>query len=177
MSIALPIMELLLPYCERLEIAGSLRRINKYDSGHDYKVSDIELCCIPRLIPTIDLFGNEIKRSSALDSPASPTRRIGKVLKNGDKYKQIALPEGINLDLFIVTPPAQWGVLFALRTGPANYSRWLVTERPYGAMPKGFRVSGGRLYDNGKAVETPEEIDFFKSIGLAFLAPSIRQMP
>lgn len=176
MSIALPIMELLRPHCERLEIAGSLRRKNKYDSGRDYKVSDIELCCIPRMIPTIDLFENE-SSTSVLELPESPTRSIGEVLKNGEKYKQIALPEGINLDLFIVTPPAQWGVLFAIRTGPANYSRWLVTEQPYGAMPKGFRVSGGRLYDNGKAVETPEEIDFFKAIGLAFPAPSIRQMP
>lgn len=176
-TIAMPIMELLSPDCERLEIAGSLRRKNEYDSGLDYKVSDIELCCVPRMISTVDLFGNTISRSSALESSASPTRRIGEILKNGEKYKQIALPEGIKLDLFIVTPPAQWGVIFAIRTGPANYSRWLVTERPYGAMPRGYNVSDGRLYKQGNIVETPEEIDFFREIGLAYLAPSVRQMP
>lgn len=176
-KIALPLVKTIEPYCTRVEIAGSLRRKNEYDDGDTYMVSDIEICCIPRILSTVDLFESVISEKSALESPESPTRRMGNLLKDGEKYKQIALPEGIKLDLFIVTPPAQWGVIFAIRTGPANYSRWLVTERPYGAMPPGFKVCDGCLHHNGKVIYTPEERDFFKEIGLTYLAPSVRQMP
>lgn len=165
--IAAPILEKLYPYCERLEIAGSLRRQCKY-------VSDIEICCIPKMVSHVDMFGVETYETSMLEENDSQTQTLGKFIKNGGKYKQIALPEGINLDLFIVTPPAEWGVIMAIRTGPWNYSRWLVTQKPYGAMPNGFAVSDGCVYQDDEKVYMPEEKNFFDFLGIAWVEPSQR---
>jgi hypothetical protein len=43
----------------------------------------------------------------------------------------------IAIDLFIVLPPAQFGAFFAIRTGTAEFSQWLVTPREKGgAIPE-----------------------------------------
>lgn len=72
------------------------------------------------------------------------------------------------LDLFAVTPPAQWGAIVTIRTGPGGFSRRLVTSRLYGGgMPVGMREHEGALWAGGRLVETPEEEDFFHALGLA----------
>lgn len=96
--IADELLRTLRPSCERIEIAGSIRRAKK-------EVKDIELIAIPKFIP--DLFGETLLDHS-LD--VFNWASVGDVLASGHKMKKIALHAGINLDLFIVTPPAQWGV-------------------------------------------------------------------
>lgn len=99
-------------------------------------------------------------------------------VKSGPRYKQIALPEGIKLDLFMVLPPAQWGVIFAIRTGPAEFSRWIVTSRPTGALPAGYRVKDGGVrrnsWEEGFIISMPEEIDFLDFLGLGWIEPGDR---
>lgn len=167
MLIAAPILEKLYPYCERLAIAGSLRRQCEY-------VSDIEICCIPKMVSHVNMFGVETSTTSMLEEHDSPT--LGRFIKNGAKYKQIELPEGINLDLFIITPPAEWGVIMAIRTGPADYSRWLVTKTPYGAMPLGCSVKDGCVYRGEDRISMPEEKDFLNFLGIAWIEPSQRTL-
>src|SRR3990172_5766083 len=85
----------LMPGCERIEIAGSVRRGKP-------EVKDLEIVAIPKVVSIKDLFGKETAAYSLLDVEL---RRLDlHQLKGGEKYKQIALPEGINLDLFITTP-------------------------------------------------------------------------
>lgn len=100
-----------------------------------------------------------------------------RLLKNGPRYKQVALPEGINLDLFLVLQPAQqWGVLFAIRTGPAEFSHWLVTPRKDGgALPSNCRVKDGAVWEGSAIVPMPEESDFFDFLGLGWIEPGQRQ--
>lgn len=98
-------------YCDRIEVAGSIRRGKP-------EIGDIEIVAIPKYAET-DLFGG-LTGNHALDTLV--WSNIGELTKGGHKYKQIALFEGINLDLFIVTPPAQFGVIYLIRTGPAAYS-------------------------------------------------------
>lgn len=151
------------PYCQRIEIAGSLRRLKP-------EVGDIELVAIPLF--GVDLFGNETEEH-LLD--VVDWERFGKVVKAGSKYKQIELYQGINLDLFIVTPPAQWGVQFVIRTGPAEFSKHFVTQKKFGGLlPSCFRVEDGAIWSNNHVIETPEEIDVFNLIGLPFVEPEKR---
>ena len=47
------------------------------------------------------------------------------------------------VDLFQVVGPDQWGVLYAIRTGPGDFNHLLVTNRRFGgACPPGRKVAG-----------------------------------
>lgn len=174
------ILEHIAPFCERAEIAGSVRR-GKAD------VKDIEIVCIPkpRGRPS---FGDAKPFKTELDallyslcnSAASPLRM--KALKGGDKYKQFHIPKaGVNLDLFIVTPPAQWGVQFVIRTGPAEFSQWVVTQaRKGGALPDHCKVDQGAVWRTAgdsmwEVLPTPEEQDFFNLLHLDWKEPGERR--
>jgi len=162
-NIAKSVIERLAPFCQRIEIAGSLRRLKP-------EVGDIELVAIPKF--ETDMFGT-ISENHMLDSV--DWSKYGKPVKGGHKYKQIELEEGLTLDLFIITPPAQWGIQFMIRTGSADFSHRLVTSRKYGGlMPSNYRVEGGAIWSNNHVVETPEEQDVFNLIGVPFIAPELR---
>lgn len=153
------------PYCQRIEIAGSLRRQKPV-------VHDIEICIIPKMAK--NLFGYSVCDLTLLGSYS--WIRLGKLIKGGFRYKQIALNEGINLDLFIVLPPAQWGVIFAIRTGPADFSKWIVTPRKHGGcLPSDCRVQDGGVYRHSKLIPMPEEQDFLDFLGLGWVEPFERR--
>jgi DNA polymerase/3'-5' exonuclease PolX len=106
------------------------------------------------------------------------------ILKNGPRMKQLALPEGIHIDLFIVRPPAQWGVIYLIRTGPADFSKWMVTQKSKGGgLPDGCFLRDGCVWQHGDGktwppstiVETPEESDYFTLCGMEWIEPSKRQ--
>jgi len=112
----------LAPACERIEVAGSIRRKKE-------EVGDIEIVAIPKMETIRNLFGEAQGEVSLLNVRLSD---MGwDVLKNGDKYKQFVLPGGISLDLFICRL-ATWGVIYTIRTGSADFTHWLVTNRQHG---------------------------------------------
>ena len=164
----------LAPYCERIEIAGSVRRGKP-------EVHDLEIVAIPKVTPQCDMFGNTVATTSAIEDPLHRLTQAGaKLIKDGPRYKQIALLEGINLDLFLVLPPAQWGVILTIRTGPAEFSHWIVTQRKTGgALPSNCRVKDGAVLEGltgeGKIIPMPEESDFFAFLGLGWIEPGQRQ--
>lgn len=156
------------PYCLRIEEAGSLRRKVSV-------VGDIELIAEP--FPTYDLFGEPTYQPHALDE--LDWTPYGQLIKGGSKYKQILLFEKITLDLFIVTPPAQWGVIFMLRTGSENFSRMMVTAKNNkypGWMPSCYRVEGGAIWSRNHMIETPEEKDVFDLFGMKYIEPEARSI-
>jgi DNA polymerase/3'-5' exonuclease PolX len=151
--------DLLAPACERIEIAGSLRRGKA-------TVKDIELVAIPRY--TLDLLGQPM--DSMLDATVDGLVADGTILrptKDGPRYKAFWLADpGIQVDLF-VTDPERWGVCFALRTGPAAYSKACVTSRSVGGrLEPGLFVRDCRLWaSDNTVIETPEERDFLARCG------------
>lgn len=161
----------LAPYCKCIEIAGSIRR------GKE-EVKDIEIVAIPKINVLYDLFSNPYDAVSAVDGILAEwqdERRID-VGKDGPRQKRLWLiSEAIAVDLFLVRPPAQWGVIFALRTGPAEFSKWLATRQPWGALPPGVKMERGALWRNGAIVETPTEKSFFEALGLPWVKPSKRR--
>lgn len=150
----------LAPFCERIETAGSVRRLKK-------EVGDLELVCVPT--PYLDMLGNPTEEH-ALDY--LDWNQYGRVIKSGHKYKQIELYEGINLDLFMVTPPAQFGVIFLIRTGPADYSHRFVTSKQSGGMlPSNLKVKDRAIWKGQQLIETPEEQDVYNLIGQPWIPP------
>lgn len=162
--VACEIVDKLRPYCERIELAGSLRRKRPY-------IGDIEIVAIPRL--QRDLFGQLM--------PASPTALDGFLVtrqvplsKDGTRYKQFKYGR-FTVDLFLQPDPATWGVNFLIRTGSQEFSRAFVTSWHRGGMlPPGFHVAGARLYRRGELLSTPEEQDVFEAIGRPWVRPEDR---
>ncbi len=179
-------IELLRPYSDRIEIAGSVRRCK-------VEVKDIEIVAAPKIEKAV----REIKAGLSFPGLPVPVQTIdlpveftvnklltalyanvlpGKKVKGGERYWQIAMSEGINLDLFMVLPPAQWGIIYTIRTGPADFSHWIVTSKRFGgALPSYARVSEGQLFQGEETVPMPEEIDFLNFLGLGWIEPGERQ--
>lgn len=176
-QIATNIISVLRPACERIEIAGSIRRGKP-------QVKDIEIVCVPADTRAMAVFGKKRAFESMFEELVHDWALLAKwsVLKNGRRYKQFENPERtIKLDLFIVRPPAQWGVLYAIRTGPAEFSQWLVTPRAKGgALPDNCKVADGHVLqydtatDDPRAIALPEEQDLFDFLGLDWMEPSER---
>ena len=156
--------------CVRIEIAGSIRRDKP-------EVKDIEIVVEPKYASNLDMFGINQNCISMLDPLINELLFLSSAVlcKNGKKYKQISFPS-ICLDLFIVTPPAQWGVIFTLRTGPAYFSHRLVSPKynGFGYLSPGHKVAGGALWYLDTIIPTPEEKDFFDIIGLDWIEPKDR---
>lgn len=159
------------PACERIEIAGSIRR-------RKGTVGDIEIVAIPRLCPDLEaqlsLFGEPPKMVSSLDLLLikllrdKPTFVRGD--KDGDRYKNFLIETDedgsqVGLDLFLTTK-AQWGYILALRTGPGDFNRaWVTQKSKGGLLPDDYRFDGGWLWRSGQRVDTPSEQDIFDLIG------------
>lgn len=153
------------PYCQRIEIAGSLRRKRE-------TIGDIEIVCVPKIRDLTDLFGEDVGLVTELDDVKLYRLGYG-IPKGGDKYKRLELPK-INVDLFI-TMPERWGWIFAIRTGSADFSHWLVSSKQIGgALPSNMRVKDGLLWMGKTVIETPEEVDVFRVIGLTWIPPEQR---
>lgn len=156
--------DVLRPSCERLLIAGSLRRKKP-------EVGDIEIVVIPRTEPVTDMFGEISGETSLLDAVLG-VMGVERT-KDGPKYKQFAY-EGRQVDLFICSPET-WPVIATIRTGSGEFSRWLVTERRKGgAKPSHMEVRDGLLIEAGKALPLVEERDFFAALGVAWVEPEDR---
>jgi len=91
-------------------------------------------------------------------------------LKNGERYKQF-LWHGVSVDLFIATPDT-WGCVATIRTGSADFTRWLVTSRRYGgACPSHLKFGEGRIAEGVHLLETREEADVFNALGIPWVEP------
>jgi DNA polymerase/3'-5' exonuclease PolX len=156
-EIADEVKALLEPHCERIAIAGSIRRQKP-------EVKDIEIVAIPKPYD-IGLFESGI---------ATVVNRWQKV--KGElpcKYTQRILPQGIKLDLFFAEP-GNWGLIYAIRTGSADYSHKVLAT---GWVKKGFKSENGYLISsNGNKRMVPEESDLFNIIGIPYKEPKLRTL-
>ena len=174
------------PGCDRIEIAGSVRRGKP-------EVHDLEIVASPKteFVATGNLFG---EMSELEVDHFEPTLRdviengpweFDPVLKrNGPRYKRLRHARtGVSCDLFLVTP-AGWGGAMAIRTGPAEFSQALVIL----ALRQGKHVADGYLLHGHPKLDVPcpkgsscrlivptlTEESFFEALGLPWCEPQKR---
>jgi len=153
--IADELISVLEPYCIRIEIAGSVRRKKA-------NVKDIEICLVPK---------NKNKLFNILGLFLLKYNKDFKYFKNGERYKQFEF-KGINIDMFIGNEN-NWGLLFAVRTGPAEFSTKILST--WKKVSKGGYSKDGYLHDGeDKMIFTPEETDVFTLCKMEFIEPEFR---
>lgn len=169
----------LAPFCERIEIAGSIRRQRP-------QCADVELVAIPKLgtfrrlgelLPRqgVDLLDHHVR--NLIDAPHRTWHpRLDKNGRPalGERYKRL-LVDGIALDLFRVLPPASFAVIYLIRTGGADFARSMVTQRSKGGrLPDGYRVQDGQIRTATGAAEIASEEDWFALANMPFVPPEER---
>jgi DNA polymerase/3'-5' exonuclease PolX len=179
-QIAEKYLNLLKPYCWRIEIAGSIRREKP-------EVKDIEIVV---LLSEFDLEfdTDEHQMPRDLVGFSYEVNKLEKVKgEPTGKYTQRMLPEGIKLDLFMANEK-NWGLIFAIRTGSAEFSHKVLAR---GWVRAGYKSVNGMLRQNcflqelvdknktqifGQIIDVREEIDLFNLIGVPYIEPKLREV-
>jgi len=147
--------------CERIEIAGSIRRRKWY-------VGDIELLCIPKFMDGVDLLDQALK--GLLESRVLGYRRdkrgsITYGLKNKLLWHVVG---GIGVDIFSTTEEC-WPVSLVVRTGGKQTNiriSMAAQERGYQfhAYGSGFTTPHGEIVCRS-------EREVFETVGLPYRDP------
>jgi DNA polymerase/3'-5' exonuclease PolX len=174
----------LAPSCERVAIAGSIRR----QCG---EVKDVELVVIPKFVfrtetvPPADLFSKEMVREvkvsllfEALGSVPNLTwikpgtkEIIEWPLKPDAKYYRGYIPsKNLKVDIFLATPE-NWGLIYTIRTGPEHFSHKALALK---WCRLGYHSVKGMLTKKGIQVPVREEMDLFNLLKLPFIEPRLR---
>lgn len=155
------VRDALAPWCERITIAGSIRRQKP-------EVKDIEIVAIPQQAP-VDLFGNELGHCEgfriavhSLGTVTSGSTVDGKLIK-------VLLHDGTKLDLFTTTA-AQWGYILTLRTGSKEHNMKLMAR----LKANGYDPHDGAIRWKGEPLPSEDEATVFKRAGLAYVEPQHR---
>ena len=154
------------PYCERIEIGGSIRRRKP-------EVKDIELVVIPKFgdYPTgqMSLEGDPLTSyENLLFEHIAANREEYRIIKMGVKYAQIH-KSGMMIDVFTATP-GTWGYIFLLRTGPAEFSKWAVTE----LKRRGYTPKDGAVWHGDLRINSLDEEMVFRLLGIDWIEPEYR---
>jgi DNA polymerase (family 10) len=159
--LAATIIEALAPFCERIEVAGSIRRRRPV-------VGDIDIVCLPK--PGAQA---RIRERCLRNQP--------EILQDGLQQLCIILGNKVQLDLWYATPteaqlfepkPGTWATRFFCRTGSIEFNIWYAQQAQ--ARGHAWNPYWG-LYRNGKCLNTPEEADLFSALAIDFIPPEKRQ--
>ncbi len=172
------VLSLLSIYCEKSEIAGSIRREKSI-------VGDIEIVAIPKFeykargLHKLLANDNELTPVSLLDEMIDVLRARGdcKIGKNGHKYKELIYDRmDFKVDLFIAKKE-NYGLIKMIRTGPALYARQFMIE--LNKLGK-FRVSDGYLWkinssnNSEDLIPVPTEEILYETVGFSWTKPEKR---
>jgi DNA polymerase/3'-5' exonuclease PolX len=167
------IVAILEPHCERIEVAGSVRR------GRTW-INDIEIVCIAKqsvMQPEQDLFGSPmgspeiIRDHGFVEAVHGLAATIVKGKPATGRYVQFLTSEGIKVDLFMATT-VNWGYIMAIRTGSADFSKMLATRW----VSLGYKGEDGNLTRSGQVVRIESETAMFGALGMRVPVPQEREL-
>lgn len=153
-TIAEKVKEILSPYCEKIEIAGSIRRRKPV-------VHDIDIVLIEK--PEVWLV-----LSSQIAS-------IGRITLNGNKIKSLWYGDkesGIAIDIYIATP-ATWATLLLIRTGSKESNIRLASI----AKRQGWHLKAngdGLFNEKGERIAGDTEESIYEALGIPYQEPEGR---
>jgi len=146
-TIADGVVSQLSPHCEKITVAGSIRR-------RRHRVNDIDLVLVP-------------SDRARLDYVLMSLSKEGKMKMSGPKLARVDLGE-IELDVYFATEET-WSTLLLIRTGSKENNIRLATA----AKRKGLRLaaSGDGLFKGDERIAGDSERSIFEALGLRFLDP------
>jgi len=143
--IAREVVKRLSPYCQRIEVAGSVRRKKPW-------VNDIDFVLIP----------------SDLWNLHHEIMGMGQVRMSGSKIMRVMVGN-VQIDLYFATPEI-WATLLLIRTGSAENNIRLASM----AKKKGWHLaaSGDGLFnENGQRIAGDTEESIYEALGLLYREP------
>lgn len=163
--LAAKVLQVLEPFCDRVEVAGSFRRLRTV-------INDLDVVVQPKPLPSCWL--NMVK--------ALRTEFVAVTEKQGDKLATLYLPvlsvqKGpgyFQVDLYRAEART-WGILLLVRTGSKEHNVKLCSL----AIKKGFHLlySMGLVQTvGGKIVAGRTEEEVFQALGLAYIEPKDREV-
>lgn len=168
------LIEILRPFCERIEIAGSVRR-----GKPEVKDAEVVIIPTPYLHQQTDVLIETRMAQYALYGEKRQKRW-------GNSYRGL-LYKGIKCELFMTTWQS-WGYQYWLRTGPGDANKYIMQwlGLPHVTAPVRFQEGYGWFsshwsYDGKKWVapdrqrlRIASEEDLFKVLGMPFIPPNER---
>jgi DNA polymerase (family 10) len=159
--IANELLKILEPDCQRVTIAGSIRRRKPI-------VGDIEILAVPKYLDGVDELDEEIKKLMA-ERLLGYRRNVRGSITYGPKNKLLVhLPSGVGVDIFS-TDEDCWWVSLVVRSGGEITNRRIATA----AIRKGWHLQAyGRGFSTprGEVVCRSEE-EVFRAVGFPYPAP------
>lgn len=159
------------PFCDRVEVAGSIRR-RKLDVG------DVEICALVPQVPSDPRFIGlyELIRRTPKTRGGFP----GRLVQLEDR--SVLVPGGhLYVDLFMCDVHT-WGLNFMIRTGSGDFSHAMAAR----SMDLGMIFDGARVYrrrrdgdgekdrPEGEPLPTAEERDVFTLLRVPWIPPEQR---
>jgi len=133
-------------FCERIEIAGSIRRKKP-------EVNDIDIVLIPR------------QREHLIQR----IRKISRVEVQGKKLIRTEY-SNVQIDAYFATEET-WGILLLVRTGSKEHNIKLCQH----AINKGMKLSSEKgLMKDGKVIASKTEEEVFQALGMDYVEPGER---
>jgi len=152
-EVARQITVTLLPHCQSIEIAGSIRREKPI-------VHDIDIVLIPKL--------------GAAPYIGTLLTTIGELKANGDKIKRVFLVDyDITIDIYLATPE-NWTTLLLIRTGSKENNIRLCTI----AKSKGWQLkaNGDGLFNaEGQRIAGDTEQSIYEALAIRYQEPQERR--
>ncbi len=159
----------LAPNAVRIEIAGSVRRGKP-------TVGDVEIVALVEPDqPTLDPEARPEPGRALGDALAA---EAALVLSRGSRCIRVIMDVRIGpvaVDLFVTADLREWGMLYFIRTGSADFVRRALGY--WKRISHGGECRDNRLYrGDGTPVETKTEAAVFAALGVKFIAPE-KRMP
>ena len=160
-AIAEKIKAVLESSCERIELAGSIRRQKP-------EVRDIELLAIPKYDGTIDMLDAKIKTMIYFDMLGYRLNKPGRKVYGPKNKLLVHIPSGFGVDVFSTTEEC-WPVALVVRTGGKETNQQIATR----ALQRGmkFRAYGDGFDIPGGHNRCLSEKEVFEFVGLPYLEP------
>jgi len=111
----------LYPFCEKIEVAGSVRRALITPSMQEKDVKDVEIVALP-FTENSGLFDDAPVRSKGFCDVLSSRFVIARGDVKTGRYIRIAYSFGINIDLFLPVKEDFYRI-YAIRTGSADFAK------------------------------------------------------
>lgn len=147
------------PFCERIEIAGSIRRKRP-------EVHDIDLVCQPSSM------GQFYYALMQLGHVAMGGKKVG-----DNKLFRVILPGNVSLDVYIATPET-WATLLLIRTGSREHNIKLCSLAKNNGMKLHADGSGLFRFTDCEGTESriagDTEESIFAALGLPYKRPEER---